>query len=37
MLHALEGGRRLRALDVIDPFTRRCLAIEVGNSLAGRG
>lgn len=32
---ALFDGRRLRALTVIDHFTRECLAIEVGQSLKG--
>lgn len=30
---ALFDGRRLRALTVVDQFTRECLAIEVGQSL----
>lgn len=34
MHDALEGGRSLRTLNVIDTFTRECLAIEVGGSLA---
>ena len=33
---ALEDGRRLRALNVIDCYTRECLAIEVRPSLSGR-
>jgi putative transposase len=32
---ALFDGRRLRALTVVDNFTRECLAIEVGQSLKG--
>jgi putative transposase len=32
---ALSDGRRLRALTVIDEFSRECLAIEVGASLTG--
>lgn len=34
MHDALESGRSLRTLNVIDTFTRECLAIEVGGSLA---
>ena len=32
---ALYDGRRLRALTVVDTYTRECLAIEVGQSLTG--
>jgi putative transposase len=32
---ALYDGRRLRALTVVDNYTRECLAIEVGQSLKG--
>jgi putative transposase len=32
---ALFDGRRLRALTVVDTYTRECLAIEVGQSLKG--
>lgn len=32
---ALSDGRRFRALNVIDEFSRECLAIEVGTSLPG--
>ncbi|OIQ92293.1 IS2 transposase TnpB [mine drainage metagenome] len=32
---ALFDGRRLRALTLIDNYTRECLAIEVGQSLKG--
>ena len=32
---ALFDGRRLRALTVVDNYTRECLAIEVGQSLKG--
>ena len=32
---ALADGRRLRALNVVDDFTRECLAIEVDTSLPG--
>ena len=31
----LAGGRRFRALTVVDVYTRECLAIEVGQSLKG--
>jgi len=33
---ALENGRRLRALNIIDCYTRECLAIEVRPTLSGR-
>jgi putative transposase len=29
-------GRRLRCLNIVDDFTRECLAIEVDTSLLGR-
>lgn len=32
---ALFDGRRLRALTIVDNYTRECLAIEVGSSLKG--
>lgn len=32
---ALFDGRRLRTLTVVDNYTRKCLAIEVGQSLKG--
>lgn len=32
---ALFDGRRLRALTVVDTYTRECLAIEIGQSLKG--
>jgi len=32
---ALMDGRRLRAFNVVDAFTRECLAIEVDSSLPG--
>ena len=32
---ALFDGRRLRALTVVDNYTRECLAIDVGQSLKG--
>ncbi len=35
MADALFDGRRLRALTVVDNYTRECLAIEVGPSLKG--
>ena len=31
----LVSGARLRALTVVDVFTKECLAIEVGRSLKG--
>jgi putative transposase len=31
--HALSDGRRIRALTVLDSFTRECLTIRVGQSL----
>jgi len=36
MSDALADGRRFRLLDVVDDWTRECLAIEVGRSLTGR-
>ena len=35
MHDALESGRRFRTLNIIDDFTRECLAIEVDTSLSG--
>ena len=35
MADALFDGRRLRALTVVDNYTRESLAIEVGQSLKG--
>ncbi|MGH9490575.1 MAG: IS3 family transposase [Terriglobales bacterium] len=32
---ALESGRALRTLNVLDSYSRECLAIEVGHTLAG--
>ena len=32
---ALFDGRRLRALTIVDNYTRQCLAIEVGQRLTG--
>ena len=32
----LADGRRLRCLNIVDDFTRECLAIEVDSSLTGR-
>ena len=32
---ALESGRRIRCLTVVDDFTRECLAIEIDTSLPG--
>ena len=32
----LETGRRIRTLNIVDDFTRECLAIEVDTSLSGR-
>jgi len=32
----LAGGRRFRALTVVDIYTRECLAIEAGQSLKGK-
>jgi putative transposase len=31
----LESGRRIRTLNIVDDFTRECLAIEVDTSLSG--
>ena len=36
MMEALADGRRFRLLNVVDDFTRECLAIEVGRSLTGK-
>ena len=36
MMDALADGRRFRVLNVVDDFTRECLAIEAGRSLTGR-
>jgi putative transposase len=36
MSDALADGRRFRLLNVVDDWTRECLAIEVGRSLNGR-
>ena len=33
---AAESGRKFRALSVVDPYTRECLALEVDTSLGGR-
>jgi putative transposase len=33
---SLETGRRIRTLNIVDDFTRECLAIEVDTSLSGR-
>ena len=33
---SLETGRRFRTLNVVDDYTRECLAIEVDTSLCGR-
>jgi putative transposase len=35
MTDALADGRRFRVLNVVDDFTRECLAIEAGRSLTG--
>ena len=35
MSDALADGRRFRLLNVVDDWTRECLAIEVGRSLTG--
>lgn len=35
VMDQLFDGRRLRALTVVDNFSRECLAIEVGQSLRG--
>lgn len=32
---SLESGRRIRTLNIVDDFTRECLAIEVDTSLSG--
>jgi putative transposase len=36
MTDALADGRRFRLLNLVDDWTRECLAIEVGRSLTGR-
>jgi putative transposase len=36
MTDALADGRRFRLLNIVDDWTRECLAIEVGRSLTGR-
>lgn len=33
---SLETGRRIRTLNIVDDFTRECLAIEVDTSLSGQ-
>jgi len=33
---AAESGRKFRALSVVDPFTRECLALEVDTSMGSR-
>jgi transposase InsO family protein len=33
---SLETGRRIRTLNIVDDYTRECLAIEVDTSLCGR-
>jgi putative transposase len=35
MADTLSSGRKLRTLNVVDDYTRECLAIEVGQSLKG--
>jgi len=35
MTDALSSGRRFRTLNVVDDYTRECLAIEVDTSLSG--
>ena len=35
MHDTLESGRRIRTLNIVDDFTRECLAIEVDTSLSG--
>ena len=32
---SLESGRRIRTLNIVDDFTRECLAIQVDTSLSG--
>lgn len=36
MMDALRAGRRLRLLNIVDDYSRECLAIEVAHSLTGR-
>jgi transposase InsO family protein len=36
MTDALSSGRRLRTLNIVDDYTRECLAIEVDTSLGGQ-
>ncbi len=36
MTDALADGRRFRVLNVVDDFSRECLAVEPGRSLTGR-
>ena len=36
MTDALADGRRFRVLNVVDHFSRECLASELGRSLTGR-
>jgi len=33
---AAESGRKFRALSVVDPYTRECLALEVDTSMGSR-
>ena len=35
MTDALSSGRRFRTLNIVDDYTRECLAIEVDTSLGG--
>ena len=35
VLDCLESGQRIRTLNIVDDFTRECLAIEVDTSLPG--
>jgi putative transposase len=35
MTDALSSGRKFRMLNVVDDYTRECLAIEVDTSLGG--
>ena len=36
MSDTLSSGRRFRTLNIVDDYTRECLAIEVDTSLDGR-